>query len=227
MLLLCVFGDVELSVFEYQQIAPLIPGIAAAYAILFVGASSPGPSVALLVGIATEQGRSPALIATLGIALGSMTINLLTMLGIGLFLSQMAWAMSLLRFAGAAYLLYLAYGAFRKAIQPPKLQPMKPNHVAGWKHFTTGYLLQVSNPKTISFWLAIASIGAVESAATGIIVLFVAGAFLISFVCHGFWAVALSLDSVRKAYANGRRWIELTLGSLFTFFSYKLFTSES
>ena len=55
MLLLCVFGDVELSVFEYQQIAPLIPGIAAAYAILFVGASSPGPSVALLVGIATEQ----------------------------------------------------------------------------------------------------------------------------------------------------------------------------
>jgi len=212
--------------FEYQQIAPLIPDIAAAYAILFVGASSPGPSVALLVGIATEQGRSPALIATLGIALGSMTINILTMLGIGLFLSQMAWAMSLLRLAGAIYLLYLAYGAFRKAIQPPDLQPMKPNYGNGWKHLTTGYLLQVTNPKTISFWLAIASIGAVENAETGIIVLFVTGAFFISFICHGFWAVALSLESARKAYANRRRWIELTLGGLFTFFSYKLFTSE-
>jgi len=175
--------------FEYQQIAPLIPGIAAAYAILFVAALSPGPSVALLVGIATEQGRSPALIATLGIALGSSTINLLTMFGVGLFLSQMAWAVSLIRFAGAAYLLYLAYGAFKKAIQAPELQPMKPNHGVAWKHFTTGYLLQVTNPKAISFWLAIASIGAVENAATGIIVLFVAGAFIISFTCHGFWAV--------------------------------------
>ena len=213
--------------FEYQHIAPLIPGIAAAYAILFVAASSPGPAVALLVGIATEQGRSPALIATFGIALGSTTINLLTMFGIGLFLSQMAWAVSLIRFAGAAYLLYLAYGAFKKAIQPPELQTMKPNHGIAWKHFTTGYLLQVTNPKAISFWLAIASIGAVENAATGIILLFVAGAFLISFACHGFWAIALSLESVRKAYANGRRWIEATLGSLFVFFSYKLFTSEN
>ena len=213
--------------FDYQQIEPLIPGIAAAYAILFVAASSPGPSVALLIGIATEQGRSPALIATLGIALGSMTINLLTMLGVGLILSQMAWAMSLLRFAGAAYLLYLAYGAFRKAIQPPVLQPMKPAHGASLKHFTTGYLLQVTNPKAISFWLAIASIGAVENAEAGIVILFVAGAFIISFTCHGFWAIALSLEPVRKAYASGRRWIEVTLGGLFVFFSYKLFTSES
>lgn len=213
--------------FEFQEIAPYLPGIAAAYAILFVGASSPGPSVALLVGIATEQGRTPALIATLGIALGSMTINVLTMLGIGLFLSQMAWAMSLLRIAGAAYLLYLAYGAFRKAIHPPEMQPMKPIHGVRLRHFTTGYLLQVTNPKAISFWLAIASIGAVENAKAAIVVLFVAGAFLISFTGHGIWAVALSLDPVRKAYVAWRRWIEVTLGGLFVFFSYKLVTAES
>ncbi|MDB4223651.1 LysE family transporter [Granulosicoccus sp.] len=83
----------------------------------------------------------------LGIALGSLTINVLTILGIGIFLSQTAWAMSLLRIAGAAYLLYLAYGAFRKAIQPPVLQPMKPNHGVPLKHFTSGYLLQITNPK--------------------------------------------------------------------------------
>ena len=213
--------------FEIQQIAPYLPGIAAAYAILFIGASSPGPSVALLVGIASEQGRSPALIATLGIACGSMTINILTILGVGYFLSQTAWAMSLLRILGAAYLLYLAYGAFRKAINPPELQPMKPAHEASLRHFTTGYLLQLTNPKAISFWLAIASIGAVDNANVSIIVLFVAGAFLISFGGHGIWAVALSLKSVRKAYAAGRRWIELTLGGLFIYFSYKLVSSEN
>lgn len=212
--------------FEFQQIVPFLPGIAAAYAILFVGASSPGPSVALLVGIATEQGRTPALIATLGIALGSMTINALTLLGIGLFLSKIAWAMSLLRIAGAAYLLYLAYGAFRKALHPPHLQPINSTHETSLKHFTTGYLLQVSNPKAISFWLAIASIGAVENANATIVVLFVAGAFLISFAGHGIWAIALSLSSVRKSYLARRRWIEASLGGLFVFFSYKLVTSE-
>lgn len=213
--------------FEYQHIAPFLPGISAAYAILFVAASSPGPSVALLVGIATEQGRSPALIATLGIALGSVTINILTLLGVGLLLSQLAWAMTLLRLAGAAYLVYLAFGAFKKALYPPELQPIKPDQGDRLKHFTTGYLLQVTNPKAISFWLAIASIGAVDNADVLIIVLFVIGAFIISVTCHGIWAVALSLDSIRKAYAVGRRWIEMTLGSLFVFFSYKIATNES
>jgi len=43
-----------------SEITPYLPGIVAAYAILLVAASSPGPAVALLIGIATEQGRAPA-----------------------------------------------------------------------------------------------------------------------------------------------------------------------
>ena len=212
--------------FEFQQIAPYIPGITASYAILFVGASSPGPSVALLIGIATEQGRRPALMATLGIACGSMTINILTLMGIGLVLSQAAWTMSLLRIAGAAYLLYLAYAAYRKALHPPEVQAIQSTHGMALKHFTTGYLLQITNPKAISFWLAIASVGAVENADMSIIVLFVLGAFGISFMGHAIWAVALSVERVRKAYASMRRWIEIVLGSLFVFFSYKLLTTD-
>ena len=76
------------------DIVPFLPGFAAAYAILLVGASSPGPSVAMLIGLATSEGRAPAMIATTGIALGSATINILTMLGVGLLLSQAAWAMT-------------------------------------------------------------------------------------------------------------------------------------
>jgi ABC-type dipeptide/oligopeptide/nickel transport system permease component len=97
--------------------------IIAAYAILLVGAASPGPAVAMLVGIATEQGRGPSLMAAFGIAVGSMTLNILTLLGVGLLLSQAAWAMSALRVLGAAYLVYLAYGALRKALRPPALNP--------------------------------------------------------------------------------------------------------
>ncbi len=209
-----------------SEATPFLPGIVAAYAILVMGASSPGPAVALLIGIATAQGRTPALVTTLGISLGSLTINILTMLGVGIALSQAAWTVNILRVIGAAYLLYLAYGAFSKAVQPPVLKTVVSNHQTATKQFLVGYLLQVTNPKAISFWLAIASIGAVEGAAPHIVALFIAGAFLISFGCHGAWALALSLTSVRQGYIAVRRWIEATLGCLFTFFAYKLGTAE-
>ncbi len=208
------------------DLTPFLPGFLAAYAILLVGASSPGPSVAMLIGIATSQGRAPAMVATLGIATGSLTINLLTMLGVGLLLSQAAWAMSLTRLVGAGYLLYLAYGSFTRALNPPDLQPVSGNTRSFARHFTAGYLLQVTNPKAIAFWLAIASVGAVEGAGPGVVALFVAGAFLISFVCHGSWALALSVTPVRRAYASGRRWVEAGLGSFFVFAAYKLATER-
>lgn len=208
------------------DLAPFMPGFFAAYAILLVGASSPGPSVALLIGIGTNQGRTPALIATLGIAVGSMTINMLTMLGVGLLLSQAAWAMSALRIIGALYLLYLAYGAFKKALNPPVLRAAQAERTSMLRHFITGYLLQVTNPKAIAFWLAIAAIGAVEGAPIWVILLFVLGAATISFVCHGAWAVAMSASAVRRAYTDWRRWVEAGLGVFFTFFAWKLATSE-
>lgn len=208
------------------DIASYLPGFIAAYVILLVGASSPGPSVALLIGIATEQGRTPAMVATTGIAAGSMTINILTMMGVGLLLSQAAWAMSILRVIGAAYLLYLAWGALRKALNPPLLRPVQAPQQPAWRYFLTGYLLQVTNPKAIAFWLTIASIGAVEGASMDIVALFIAGAFVISFTCHGAWAMAMSASPVRTAYAAGRRWIEAGLGCFFAFAAWKLATSE-
>ncbi len=203
-----------------------LPGILAAYAILVVGASSPGPSVALLIGIATSQGRAPAMVATLGIATGSMAINLLTMLGVGLLVSQAAWAMTVLRTIGATYLLYLAYGAFRKALNPPTLTSMETQAKSMRRHFVTGFLLQVTNPKAIAFWLSIASIGAVEGATLDVVTLFVLGAFTISFTCHGAWALAMSTRHIRAAYAKGRRWIETALGVFFVFAAWKLAISE-
>lgn len=199
----------------------------AAYTILVFAASSPGPAVAFLLGIATNQGRGPALIATTGIAFGSMTLNLLTLAGVGLLIAEAAWAMQVLRLIGAAYLLWLAWHAFRKAIHPPRLTPMAVKPRSAAKHFTAGYLLQVTNPKAIVFWLAIAAVGATEGGSLAVIAAFVAGAFAISFTCHAVWAVLLSSRPVRQTYQSARRWIEAALGGFFTFAAFKLATSES
>lgn len=209
-----------------NDIGLYLPGFIVAYAILIVGASSPGPSVALVVGIATAQGRAMAMMATLGIAFGSMTINVVTMLGVGLLLSQAVWVMGVLRLVGAAYLLFLAWVAFKKAVKPPKIEANEAMGRSPLRHFIVAYLLQVSNPKAIAFWLSIASIGAVNNGNGVVIGLFVLGAFIISFVCHGVWAFALSVPSARRAYNAGRCWIEMALGGFFVFAAYNLATTE-
>ena len=96
-----------------------LPGFLPAYSILLVAVMSPGPAVAMLLGLGLSRGRGTALIASVGIAAGSSTIAVVTLLGMGLVLQQVAWAITLMRMIGAAYLLWLAFGAFRKALNPP------------------------------------------------------------------------------------------------------------
>ncbi|QYX57647.1 LysE family translocator [Roseovarius sp. SCSIO 43702] len=197
-------------------ILSFLPGFAAAYAILVVAAASPGPAVAMLLGIATGQGRAPALVASAGIATGSVLLNLGTLAGVGLILAQAAWAMAVLRVIGGAYLLWLAWGAFRKAMRPPSITVAPVAARGASRHFLAGFLLQVTNPKAIVFWIAIASVGATTGGGAGVIALFVAGAFAISFACHGAWALVLSSGPIRRGYAVARRWIEAGLGAFFT-----------
>lgn len=203
-----------------------LPGFAIAYGILLVGASSPGPAVAMLMGLSLGQGRRAALITSIGIAFGSATINILTILGVGLILSQTAWAMTGLRFLGAAYLAYLAWGAFRKAATPPKVRASEQAQEASMTLFAKGFLLQATNPKAIAFWLAIASIGATQGAPMGVVAFFVLSCAFISFACHAAWALALSAEPVRQGYQRARRYVEGALGAFFTFAAFKLATTR-
>jgi len=203
-----------------------LPGFAAAYGILLISASSPGPAVAMLLGIAMTQGRGAALAATFGIATGSVAINVLTLVGVGLLLRDLAWAMEALRLIGAGYLLYLAYGAFRKAAHPPAIHGGTVPRQSAGRLFVAGALMQVTNPKAIAFWLAIASIGATRGGGAGVVAAFLAGGFLISFSCHAAWSLMLSASPFRRAYGHARRWIEGALGCFFTLAAVKLASSK-
>ena len=206
--------------------APYLPGFLAAYSILLVAVLSPGPAVAMLLGLGLSRGRGTAVIASVGIATGATTIAALTLAGLGVLMREAAWAVTILRLAGSAYLLWMAWGAFRKAVHPPSVEaaPMPPLSVP--RAFLTGYLLQITNPKAIVFWIAIASVGATTGAPAPVVALFLAGAFLISLTGHMGYALLLSAAPIRAAYARARRGVEAALGLCFTYFAFKLATSR-
>lgn len=203
-----------------------LPQLFLAWSIQLMGVVSPGPGVALILGVATSRGRMPSLVTSFGIACASVVLSLGTVLGISAIFAQMAELMTIVRLVGAAYLAWLAFKAFRSATEKQELVFKPVTQTSVWRTALTGFFLQLSNPKAIVFWLAIASVGGVGDAPPSIIVLFVVGAFVNSFIGHGGYALLLSSMPVRLLYARARKWIDAGLGCFFSFASYKLATSQ-
>ena len=209
-----------------MHLAEYLPQLLLAWSIQAMGILSPGPSVALILGVATSRGRLPSVVTAFGVACGSIVLAVATVVGVTAILAQVAELMTVLRFAGAAYLAWLAVKAFRNAASAPKLVVERIGRESAWRTGLAGFALQISNPKAIMFWLAIASVGGVGEAPLPVVALFVLVAFLNSFLGHGGYALLLSSGPVRSAYVRARRWIEAGLGCFFLFASVKLATAR-
>ncbi len=208
-------------------IAEYLPKLLLAWSIQLMGVFSPGPSVMLILSVATSSGRAPALMTAFGIACGSIILASATALGIAVLFSDVAIFMTAVRLLGAAYLFWLAFKAFEKARKNPPLAfsatPARSMRRTG----LNGFLLQISNPKAIAFWLAIAGVGGIGNAPPLIIALFIFGAFFNSFVGHGGYALLLSSAPVRNLLVRFRSWVEGFLGCFFLFAGLKLLTSRT
>lgn len=190
-----------------------LPSLLLAWGVQIMGVVSPGPGVALIIGVAVAEGRRPALLTTLGISSATIVLATATVLGFAALLASMQPAMTAIRIAGGLYLLWLAYKAFARAAHPPQIAPMAA--AGGRSAWLRGFLLQISNPKAIFFWLAVAALGSLDNAPAPILALFVAGAFVNSFVGHGAYGFVLSSSAARARFLAWRRWIEGALGAVF------------
>lgn len=121
----------------------------AASAILLV---IPGPTILLVVSYALGQGWRAALPVSIGVALGDFTAMTLSMLGVGALLAASATVFTLLKWAGAAYLIYLGIKLFR-AGGTLEARP-RGGTVAAGRLVTHAWLVTALNPKSITFFVA-------------------------------------------------------------------------
>ncbi len=204
-----------------------LPQLLLAWSIQATGVMSPGPGVMLILGVASTRGRGAALTTCVGIGGAAMVLATVTVVGLAAVFAQIAGLMLIVKLIGAAYLLWLAWGSFNKALSPPPLSARDVAPQSALKTLLLGFTMQMSNPKALVFWLAIAAIGGVGDAPLGVVVLFILGAFVISFTGHATWALTLSSGPFRALYARARRPIEATLGLLFCVFAVKLAFSRT
>jgi threonine/homoserine/homoserine lactone efflux protein len=127
----------------------------AAFALVALGmVLTPGPNMIYLISRSIAQGRIAGLISLGGVALGFVFYMLSAAFGITALLLAVPFAYDALRFAGAAYLLWLAWQAVRPGGQSPfRVQALPPDGPA--RLFAMGFLTNLLNPKIAVLYLSL------------------------------------------------------------------------
>ena len=118
---------------------------------------SPGPDFAIILRNSLRHGRRLGLATALGIACGVVVHVTYTLLGLGYLVAGCAWLLTSVRYAGAAYLIWLGCAAFitRGSRSPSPVPPASALRTDFLGAFGNGFLCNVLNPKTVLFFLAL------------------------------------------------------------------------
>src|SRR3546814_17136585 len=81
-----------------------------------IATASPGPATLAIAGTSMASGRRYGLALAAGVMTGSLTWSIAAAAGLSAIMLANAWAFEALRYAGAAYLLFLAFKSARAAL---------------------------------------------------------------------------------------------------------------
>ena len=115
-------------------------------------ALTPGPGMAYVVARTVAGGRQEGLASCLGTGLGGMLHVLAAALGLSVLLAQSALAFSLIKYVGAAYLVYLGVRMLMQKAPEGDSTPVSPQGAR--RAFAEGILVEALNVKTALFFLA-------------------------------------------------------------------------
>jgi threonine/homoserine/homoserine lactone efflux protein len=113
----------------------------------------PGPAVLLVITRTAQGGRRTGMATGLGVAVGDLIHTLAAAVGLSALLSTSALAFTIVKFAGAAYLIYLGVRAFFAKSEKSKADVELPT-VSPMQAFWQAVPAELLNPKTALFFLA-------------------------------------------------------------------------
>ncbi|MEZ5830505.1 MAG: LysE family translocator [Dongiaceae bacterium] len=129
-------------------------GSAVAFAIgMFFLALSPGPGLATIISRALSSGPRAGLAVTAGLVLADFVFMGVAMAGLTAIAAALGPLFQIVKYAGAAYLLWLGYRAFRSSGSPLAVAPKAGRGVV--KDVGLGFLVTLGNPKAILFYSAL------------------------------------------------------------------------
>lgn len=112
---------------------------------------TPGPAVLYIVARSMEQGRTAGLVSMLGVHVGTLVHIGAAAAGLSALLMASATAFSVVKYLGAAYLVYLGV---RRLCDRTAVTAARPPAARLRRAFVDGFVVNLLNPKTALFFLA-------------------------------------------------------------------------
>lgn len=178
---------------------------------------APGPNVMLVIGFALKQGLGSALRAIVGISLINLLYLALAALGLVALVVASAPLFALVRYCGAAYLIYLGYKLVRSGLTPPTVVAKE---VPLRTPLLQGVLTHLGNPKGVLYWSALLpqfldiSTSAAHPLALQITLLGLAAVIIDAAVMYAYAVVFASASRLLRS-SRYFRWIETVAGAFF------------
>jgi len=197
-------------------------------ALAFFGVSlllgvTPGPDNVFVMLQSATHGRRAGWMVVLGLCTGLLVHTAAVTLGLAALFAASASAFVVLKFAGAAYLAYLAWQAYRAPLahaQGTVVKPMPPRRL-----WLRGVVMNLTNPKVVLFFLAFlpqfvdAQAGSVAGQLVALGALFIL-ATLITFGSLSYFAAAMGQRLRRSTRAQ--RWLDRVTAFVFAALALRL-----
>lgn len=192
--------------------------------------ATPGVDMLYTLTRTLQHGWRAGLIAALGIIAGCVVHTMAAALGLAALLAASAWAFTAVKWIGAAYLLWLAWGMLRAAADRDVAtsRVSVPSHERLGRIFVQGFLTNVLNPKVALFFLALLpQFIAADAPNKPMAFLFLGAVFIFNGALFLFALVALA-QSARRFGANRsvRRALNAIGGALFAALAARLVQAE-
>ncbi|MDP2409305.1 MAG: LysE family translocator [Pseudolabrys sp.] len=186
---------------------------------------TPGPDTALIVARSTQMGFKGGAMACAGVAAGIMVHILAAALGLSALIAASATAFGIIKFLGAAYLIYIGIRMIltRRGDEnaPAGLKTLLPLA----KVFQQGFVTNALNPKVALFFLAFLPQFIDNNApSTALAFLFLGVVFNLNGTVWNLgvaWMAARAASMMRGG-KTFQRWIDCSIGALFIAFGVKL-----
>ena len=113
----------------------------------------PGPTILLVVSYALARGRNVTVALVSGVMLGDLIAMGVTVAGLGLVLAASATVFTMMKWAGALYLVWIGIGMIRNARTATAELQLVGQRGSG-AAFRNGFIVSLLNPKSIGFFIA-------------------------------------------------------------------------
>ena len=115
---------------------------------------TPGQDTMFIIGRGIAQGRKAGIISVLGIMSGVLIHTSFAALGLSAILATSSLAFSIVKYAGAGYLIWIGVGFLRNGRHNDKLEAIERKRLSSWTIYRQGVLTNLLNPKVSLFFLS-------------------------------------------------------------------------